>query len=71
MDECGHRLRNLKVDGDGKKTMVPFHCERRGKDRLDSGTDKTLLGSFSLFSILTQAPYWAVKESIFVMNVAQ
>ena len=71
MDECGYRLRNLKVDGDGKTTMVPFHRLQRGKDHLDSGTDETLLGSFILFSILTQAPYWPGKESIRVTGVPQ
>ena len=71
MDECGHRLRNLKFDGDGKTTTVPFHLVRQGKDHLDSGTDETFLGSFSLFVILSQAPYWQVKESLRVMIMAQ
>ena len=71
MDECGHSLRNLKVDGHEKMTMVPFHWLRLGKDHLDSGTDKTFLGSFSLFSILTQAPYWPGKESVRVMGLPQ
>ena len=71
MDECEHRLRNMKVDGDGKTTIVPFHWVQRGKDRLDSGTDKTFLGYFSLFSILTQAPYWTVKSILQVTGVPQ
>ena len=57
MDECGHRHRNLKVDGNKKTTMVPFHWVRRWKDHLDYRTDKTFLGSFNLSSIITQAPY--------------
>ena len=71
MDEYWHRLRNLKVDGDGKTTMVPFHWVRREKDHQDSETDKTFLGSFNLFSILTRAWYWTGKESLHVTSVSQ
>ena len=44
-------LRNLKAE----TTVVPFHRVQQGKDDQDFETDETLLGSFYLFSILTQA----------------
>ena len=71
MDECWHRLQNLKVDGYGKTTMVPFHWSRQGNNNEESKTDETLLGSFNLFSTLTQARYWPGKESLRVTSVPQ
>ena len=44
-------LQNPKAD----TTIVPFHRVQQGKDHKDSETDATLLRSFYLFSILTQA----------------
>ena len=47
-------LWNLKSE----TTMVSFHRVKQGKDHQDSETDETLLGSFYLFVILTQAQFW-------------
>ena len=58
-------LQNLKAE----TTMVPFHWVQQGKYHQDSETDETLLGSFYLFSILTQARFWPGKESLRVMSV--
>ena len=60
-------LQNLKSE----TTMVPFHQVQQVKDHQDSETDETLLGSFYLFSILTQAQFWPGKESIRVTSVPQ
>ena len=60
-------LRNMKAE----TTMVPFHQVQQGKDNQDSETDETLLGSFYLFSILTQARFWLGKESLRVTSVPQ
>ena len=35
-------LQIMKVDGDEKTTMVPFHWVQRGKDNQDYETEKTL-----------------------------
>ena len=60
-------LQNLKAE----TNMVPFHRVRQGKDHQDSKTDETLLGSFYLFGILTQAQFLPVKYSIHVTSVPQ
>ena len=60
-------LQNLKAE----TTMVPFQRVKQGKDHQDSETDETLLGSFYLFSILTQVRFWPGKESLCVMSVPQ
>ena len=60
-------LRNLKAE----TTMVPFHQVQQGKDHQDSETDESLLGSFYLFSILTQAQFRPGKESLRVTSVPQ
>ena len=60
-------LQNLKSEA----TMVPFHRVQQGKDHQDSETDETLLGSFYLFSILSQARFWPRKESLRVTSVPQ
>ena len=44
-------LRNMKAE----TTAVPFHRARQDKNHQDFETGETLLGSFYLFIILTQA----------------
>ena len=53
-------LRNLKAE----TTMVPFHRVQQGKDHQDSETDETLLGSFYLFSILTQESAHSHRKTV-------
>ena len=60
-------LQNIKAE----TTMVPFHWVQQGKDQQDSETDEALLGSFYFLSILTQARFWQVKQSLRVMSVPQ
>ena len=50
-------LRNMKAE----TSMVSFQRVQQGKDQQDSETDESLLGSFYLFSILTQAQFWPGK----------
>ena len=60
-------LRNTKAE----MTMVTFHWVQQGKDHQDSETDETLLGSFYLFIIITQARFWLGRESLCVTSVPQ
>ena len=71
MDEGWHPPLKSESWWRWKTTMVPFYQVRRRNDHQDSEMEKTLLGSFSLFSILAQARYWLGKESLRFTSVPQ